>query len=319
MYLYFYTAFEDKFPYIVHSSDGVLQQTNHSDTYSLRSRQTVDDTALNIKSHVYQSNIMSLLICSLHHMKYIQPSEVESQFHYVANHVIELLSYCHPTLLIERCRQLMASKIHKIKLFTNEYLRKLQSFKTSSAILKVLSVYFTWSNHSILKYLADFSPLAVTLLEEYNLQITLSYPIMNYTLPLITIPFDDDNDNFAFLTFHCKNPSNSLKQVYDLQSILIGKCEITQHALHLLSVKNNPIELQWIISRNIVDLINKMIKEHIQYFASNGINAILIYPNARYYIKYDVKFGPTITVLSIGQVIVKPSARRPQAGACLVS
>ena len=304
MYLHFYTAFEDKFPHSVHSSDGVLQETNHSDTYTLRSRQTVDDTTLNMKSHFYQSNIMSLLICSLHHMKHIKPSEVESKFHYVTNHVIELLSYCHPTLLIERCRGLMASEIHKIKLFTSEYLRKLQSFKTSSAILKVLSVYFTWSNHSILKYLADFSPLAVTLVEEYNLQITLSYPIVNYPLPSIAIPFGDDNDNFAFLTFHCKNLLNSLKQVYDLQSILTAKCEITQHALHLLSVKNNPIELQWIIPRNIVDLINKMVKQHIQYFASNGINAILIYPNARYYIKYDVKFGPTVTVLSTGQVII---------------
>ena len=246
---------------------------------------------------------MSLLICSLHHMKHIKPSEVESEFHYVAKHVIELLSYCHPTLLIERCRQLMASEMQTIKLFAVKYLKELESFKTSSAILKVLSVYFTWSNHSILKYLADFSPLAITLLEELNLRITLSYPIVNYPFPSVVIPFGDDNDNFAFLTFHCKNLLNSLKQVYDLQSILTEKCEITQHALHLLSVKNNPIELQWIIPRNIVDLINKMVKQHIQYFDSNGINAILIYPNARYYIKYDMKIGPTITVLSTGQVI----------------
>ena len=246
---------------------------------------------------------MSLFICSLHHMKHIKPSEVESEFHYITKHVIELLSYCHPTLLIERCRQLMASEIHKIKRFTNEYLRKLQSFKTSSAVLKVLSVYFTWSNCSVLKYIADFSPLAITLLEEFNLRITLSYPVVNYPLPSIVIPFKDKNS--AFLTFHCKNSlSNSLKQVYDIQSILTGKCEITQYALYLLSVKNNPIELQWIIPRSIVDLINKMVKQHIQYFASSGINAILIYPNASYYIKYGMKFGRTVTVLSTGQVII---------------
>ena len=100
MYLYFYTAFKEKFPHIVHSSSGVLQETNHSDTYALRSRQAVDDTAVNMKSHVYQSNNMLLLVCSLHHMKHIKPSEVESKFHYVTNHVIELLSFCHPTLLI---------------------------------------------------------------------------------------------------------------------------------------------------------------------------------------------------------------------------
>ena len=246
---------------------------------------------------------MSLLISPLHHVKHIKPSEVESEFHYMTKHVIELLSYCHPILLIERCKQLMASEIHKIKLFSIPYLNKLKTFKTSSAILKMLSIQWTWSNFYILRYLADFSRLSVTLLEEFNLRIVLSYPIVCYPFPSLVVPFDDNN--YTFLTFQCKdNIEDSLHLVNDMQSILTEKCEITQHALQLLGVQSGPIKLQWMIPLNVVDLINRKINQHLQCFASKGIIAILIYPDTKFCIKYDVKVGPMI-VLSGEQVIVK--------------
>ena len=245
---------------------------------------------------------MSLLIFPLHHVKHIKPSEIESEFHYMTKHVIELLSYCHPILLIERCRQLMASEIHKIKLFSIPYLNKLKSFKTSSAILTMLSKQWTWSNFSILRYLADFSRLSVTLLEEFNLRIVLSYPVVYYPFPSLAVSFDDND--YTFLTFQCKDIiKESLHLVNDMQSMLTEKCEITQHALQLLGVQSDPIELKWRIPLNVVDLMNKKINQHIQCFASKRINAILIYPDTKFCIKYDVKVGPMI-VLSREQVIV---------------
>ena len=301
--MYIFTVVKDKFSHIVHGADNVVQENNQSDANTLHSRKTVDDSVLNTKSHVCQSNIMSLLISPLHHVKHIKPSNVESEFYYMTKHVIELLSYCHPTLLIERCRQLMASEIHRIKLFPTAYLNKLKSFKTSSAILKMLSIQWTWSNFSILTYLAVFSRLSVSLLEEFNLQIVLSYPIVNYPFPSLVVPFDDNN--YTFLIFQYKdNIKGSFHVVIDMQSILTEKCEITQYTFQLLAVRSDPIELKWMIPLNVVDLINKKINQHIQYFASKGINAILIYPDAKYYISYNVKVGPII-VLSGEQVIVK--------------
>ena len=286
----------------MHSSDNVVQENNQSDATILCCKQTVDDSALNFKSNVYQSNIMSLLIFPLHYVKHIKPSEIESEFHYITKHVIKLLSYCHPTLLIEKCRQLMASEIHKIKLFPTAYLNKLSSFKNSSAILKMLSIQWTWSNFFILTHLADFSRLAVTLLEEFNLRIVSSYPIVNYPFPSLAIPFDDNN--YTCLIFQCEyNIKASLSLVNDMQSILTEKCEITQHALQPLAVQSDPIELQWMIPLNVIDLINKKINKHIQCFASKGISAILIYPDAKYCIKYDVKVGPMI-VLSAKEVVI---------------
>ena len=302
MCVYFSAVLKDKLSHIMNSSDNVLQNNNQSDAITLRSKQTVDDCALNTQSHVCQSNIMSLLIFPLHYVKHIKPSEIESEFYYITKHVIELLSYCHPILLIKRCRQLMASEIHKIKLFSMAYVNKLKSFKISSAILKMLSVQWTWSNFSVLTHLADFSRLAVTLLEEFKLRIVLSYPIANYPFPSLVVPFNDNN--FTFLIFQCKdNIKDSLHLVNDMQSILTEKCEITQHALQLLGVQSGPIKLQWMIPLNVVDLINRKINQHLQCFASKGIIAILIYPDTKFCIKYDVKVGPMI-VLSGEQVIV---------------
>ena len=303
--IYTFAVLKEKFPHIVSAEDGVLQKTNQSYANTLCSRQTVDDISPFGKPYVcqpYQPYIMSLLTCPFHHVKHIKPSEVESEFQYVTGHVIELLSYCHPILLIERCKQLMASEVYKIKLFSVDYLEKLKNYKTSYALLKMLCVFWSWNNHSILTSLAEFSRLAVSLLKEFSSQMLLSYPIASYPFSSLVISLDVDKS--TLLTFQYKdNLKDSLHLVYDVQSLLTEKCDITQHAIQLLAVKENPIELQWMISPAVVDLVNQKIKQHFQCFANKGIVAILIYPDAKYYIKYHVK-GEPMMVLSTEEVVV---------------
>ena len=238
---------------------------------------------------------MSLLVCPPHLLKHINPSEVESEFHYITGHVIELLNYCHPIMLTERCRQLMASETHKIKLFSVNYIERLRSLKTSSAVLKMLSVFWSWSNHSILIFLAQFSELAVTLLEEFKSQMMLSYSILHYPfVSTLSIPCDDNN--YTMLILECKFLKVTLNSLYDMQSSLIEKFDITQHALQLVAVEKNPIKLQWMIPVCIVDLINKKVEQHLQYFATTGIAAILIHLDAKCYVKYDINAGSMIAL-----------------------
>ena len=232
---------------------------------------------------------MSLLVYPLHYVKHINPSEVESEFLYITGHVMELLSHCHPVLLIEQCRQLMASEIHKIKLFPNDYIERLRNLETSLSLLKMLSVFWSWSNHSILSYLAEFSELSVTLLEEFDSRMMLSCSIVHYSCVSTPVTPCDDG-NYTMLTLKCKdNLKISLKLVYDIQSTLIEKCDITQHALQLVAVQEDPIELQWMIPFSLVDLVNKNVKHNLQYFAIKGITDILLHLYAECCIKYDVK------------------------------
>ena len=221
------------------------------------------------------------------------PLEVESEFHYVTGHVIELLSYCHPILLIERCKHLMASEIHKINMFTFNFLEKLKNLKTSLTVLKMLSRFWSWSNYSILECLAEFSGLAVALLEEFNSRLVLSYPIMDY--PFSTLEILCDDKYYALLTIKCKdNMKVSLQLVYDIQLALTEKCDITSYALQLLAAQRYPLELRWKIPLNIVDLVNKKVHQHHQYFAYKGIDQILIRPITKDCIKHDINPEPTI-------------------------
>ena len=221
-----------------------------------------------------------MFTCQFQYVKHIQPSEVEKEFYYISGHVVELLSCCHPKLLIKCCENLMASEVHKIKLLPSYSVYEIRKLRTSSAILKMMSMFWSWSNHSVLTCLAEFSELAVTLLEEYDSRLHSNFCIATLPPALSLIPYN--NSSYTILTFKCNRKLQlSLQMVYDIQSIMIEKCEITEHALQLLAVQSSPLLLQWMISEHIVTLINVNVRKHHQYFAAKGITEILIHPYIR--------------------------------------
>ena len=254
----------------------------------------VDDSALFNKSCVcYLRSSLSFFMCPFHCVKHIKPSEVEIEFHYIAGHVVELLSCCHPKLLIKWCENLMASEIHEIKLIPPYSLYKLRKLETSSSILRMMSVLWTWNNHSVLMCLARFSEVALILLEEFDSRLHLKFRITEYPLlPLTPSMIPYNNNSYTTLTLKCDeklNLSLQLHIVYEMQSVLIEKCEITEHALQLLAVQSNPLLLQWMISKYIVTIININVRQHCQYFATKGITEILIHPNIKHNIDSHVR------------------------------
>ena len=84
-----------------------------------------------------------------------------------------------------------------------------------------------------------------------------------------------------------------------MQSVLIEKCEITEHALQLLAVQSNPLLLQWMILKYIVIIINVNVRQHWQYFAAKGITEITIHPN----IKHNIDSHVQATVPKSDEVI----------------
>ena len=252
----------------------------------------VDDSTLFNKSHAYHSRIsLSLFICPSCYVKHIKPSEVETEFHYISGHVLELLSCCDPKLLIKWCENLMASEIHKVKLLPPYSLYKLRKLKCSSPVLKMMSVLWTWNNHSVLKFLARFSEVALTLLEEFDSRLHVNFAFSKYPLlqpkPSV-VPYN--NNSYTILTMKCDEKLNlSLQLVHEMQSVLIERCEITEHALQRLAVQSSPLQLQWMISKYVVTIINVNVRQHCQYFATKGITEILIHPNIKHNIDSHVK------------------------------
>ena len=278
------------------SLDSISQETDTNIASTLHGTRTiklgfVDDSTLCNKSHSHHSANSSLLLCPFHHRKHIKPSKVDKEFNYISGHVVELLSCCHSKLVIKWCENLMASEKHKIKLLPSYTLYKLKKLRTTSAILKMMSIFWSWNNHSVLSFLAKFSEIAVTLLEEFDSRVYLNSSIREYPiLPPSPSMIPHNNSSYTILTLKCNRKSqSSLQLVYDIQSIMIEKCEITQHALQLLAVQSSPLLLQWMIPKHIIYLVNVNVKQQHQYFATKGITEIFIHPYIRHIINGDVK------------------------------
>ena len=302
-YLYF-IVLKDKLPYIKYQKQARRQDTNSKVIYALHGIRTirlgfVDDSTFFNKSQAYHTRKLSVFICSSQHVKHIKPSEAEKEFHYVSAHVLELLSCCHPKLLKTWCENLMASETHKIKLLPPYSVYKLRKLKTSSAILKMMSIFWSWSNHSILTCLVKFSEIAAALLEDFDSRLYISSSITKYPISLPAPSMIPHNNNSStILTLKCNRKLQvTLQVVYDIQSMMIEKCEITQHALQLLAVQSRPLVLQWMISKYIVTIINVNVRRHHEYFATKEITEILIHPNIKHCIDGDPK------LLSLDEVI----------------
>ena len=214
-------------------------------------------------------------------LKHLKPSTVDRVFQYTVKHVIELLSCCDPNLLIKWCEHLMASDTHKIKLFTANFRDQLKLLKSSKLILKMLSHYWAWSNYSILRVLAQFSKLALDMLEEFDTRLNKMFPVAEYPVrPLAVSMFPYDTSSYTVLTVECDHkPNRSLQLVYDMQSVITENCDITQHALLLLAVDSNPTRLYWMIPKNVVTIVNARVMECSQLLVKKGVMKIFIYPS----------------------------------------
>ena len=302
-YVYF-TVLKDKLRYVEYHNQAIRQDSDSKVVFTLHGVRTiklgfVDDSTLFNKSQAYHPRKLSVFICPFQHVKHIKLSEVEKEFHYISGHVIELLSCCHPKLLIKWCENLMASETHKIKLLPPYSVYKLRKLKTSSAILKMMSIFWSWSNHSILTCLANFSEIAAALLEDFESRLYINSSITKYPiLPLIPSMIPHNNNSSTILTLKCNRKLQAtLQMIYDIQSMIIEKCKITQHALQLLAVQSSPLVIQWLISKCIVIIININVRRHHEYFDTKGITEILIHPNIKHCIDGDPK------LLSLDEVI----------------
>ena len=242
-------------------------------------KSSVDDSVIIDLPHFPLPKQRSFSFHQLHYHKHLKPSTVKRVFQYTVRHVTELLNCCDPDLLIKWCENLMASGTHHIKLFTANFIDQIRQLKTSSVILKMLSHYWTWSNYSILKVLAQFSKLAFDLLEEFGTRLNTMFPITEYPIGSLAVSmFPYDTSSYTVLTLECDHKLNhSLQLVYDMQSLITENCDITQHALLLLAVYQT--RLHWMIPKSVVTIVNTRVMQCSQLLFSKGVVRIFIYPS----------------------------------------
>ena len=188
----------------------------------------------------------------------------------------------------------MASGKHAVNFFSENQMRKLKTYDSSLLLLQKLSLFFTWSNHSILRVLADHCSEAVNILDDFDCRVDYFELIASYPTPcfsLSMIPFDSSSHTIVAIRCDQELYECSLQYVYDMQSVMMEKCDITQHCLQLLAVRSDPTILYWTIPKCVVCLINDNASLNSEYLYSRGILEVLVYPDLEFTFGDHVSIG----------------------------
>ena len=255
------------------------------------------DTALDSKSissslNKSQSATSVLSCCQCDSRSATNTSIMLLLYFHLIDQLVELLKSCDYETMMEQCRSLMASDHSDIKLFTSDQLKTFS--QCNNAILLRTLCVFTWSNFSILKSLISYCSEAVKLLHRFESNLDPLQPVACYPIPhLSSDMIPSDTSTYTILAIRCKVDlyESSLQCVYDVQSVMMEKCNITQHCLQLLAVRSDPTILYWTIPKCVVDLINTNVPLHSEYLYSKGILEALVYPDLLLTTGDDVCYG----------------------------
>ena len=228
------------------------------------------------------------------HFSYIDPSSVLTIYFQVSDSVVELLTSRHVKVLVDVCENLMASDTYAVKFFSDNQMKRLKTSDSSFILLQKLSLLFTWSNHSILRVLADQCSEAMNILDNFDCRVNSLEPIAYYPIPCFSlnmIPVDTSTHTILAIRCNQELYECTLQYVYDMQSVMMVKCDITQHCLQLLAVRNSPTILYWTIPKCVVYLIHTTVPQHSEYLYSRGILGVWVYPELQFTLGGHVSVG----------------------------
>ena len=155
---------------------------------------------------------------------------------------------------------------------------KLSKVSNSKSLLSYTS---TWSDHSVMKVLISSFSGAVKLLDEFDSKLDLSQYISSYPIPPFSsdmIPSDTSTNTVLAIRYDQELYKCTLQCVYDVRSVMVEKCDITQHCLQLLAVRSTPTTFYWTIPKSVVSIVSNKVQEHSDCLYHNNILEVLFYP-----------------------------------------
>ena len=239
-----------------------------------------------------QSTTSALSGCQCDSRSTANVSTVLVLYFHLIDQLEELLQSYDYGMMMEQCRSLMASDEYDIKFFTSNQMKSF-SWYNNALLLRKLCL-FAWSNCSILRTLVNYCSKAIKLLDKFESNLDPLKSVACYPIPCLSsdmIP--SDTSTYTILAVRCDRELYrcALQYVIDVQSLMIEKCDITQHCLQLLAVRSDPTILYWTIPKCVVDLINTNVPLYSEYLYSKGILEVLVYPNLLLTTGDDVYYG----------------------------
>lgn len=221
-----------------------------------------------------------------------------------------------PTKLLDDCEKLMASKTYSTPLFVKDYMKSFSKLKPE-VLFYALSIFWTWSDHSILRKLLHLGhhTEALTLLDKFDryLETSMSHTIEKFPLPMLSkkmIPLDVDTCTHTILAIKIKKVYHkcTLQNIFEARKSLINICEITRNAFQLLGVLNNYSDftlIYWLIPTCVVSLITTNVMDS-KSLHEKDIMEVAIYPNTVFCTGTNVvRYGPLAGLIDISSKNVK--------------
>ena len=178
--------------------------------------------------------------------------------------------------LVYKCRTLMASDIHDIKLFTNDYIKKVLKCSHPSFLKNYLLPFNTWFDNTVLRELA-MAYEKFNILELFcnfiktidDTQLITSYPIPTFSQLIIAL---DDSD-YTIVTIKTFRNCNELvlKDVIDVKEFLKLHWELTAHAIQLAAIDYHNNCMHWMIPKQVKSLIEKKLNKGQHKLWNEGI------------------------------------------------
>ena len=117
-----------------------------------------------------------------------------------------------------------------------------------------------------------------------------------------TLPSEDSP--YTILAIRCDKVlwQCSLQYVFNIRSILVELCDITQHCLQLLAIQSDPTIFYWNIPKCVVELISNNVLQHGEYLCSQGMVEIVVYPKQLLFTGDGITVGSLAFVIDITEV-----------------
>ena len=205
------------------------------------------------------------------------------EFSYLTEQITQLLQSHDPKVIVEQCETMMASDhAHGIKFFSDDQIKQLNYYNNTPSLLQELNHLWSWSNHSMLKVLVGFCKEAMELLDEFDchldpLQLITSYPVFE------TIPTNPTSQMTLSIKFSKIIPSFTLQDVFDMCSLVVSHCGVTQYCLQLIATQEAKgfVTIYFSIPKCVVNLISSTVLQHSSRFYEMEVLEVAIYPDIK--------------------------------------
>ena len=240
-----------------------------------------------------------------------EPALMVKEFLDLKLHLEEAFQHCNAQNIFEKCSSLLASDQHNIPLFSEALLKKFSIELNTAAVIQILGPYFTWTGYSLLSEIvvATHNTKAAMLLSQFEFKTDYSRPLKSYPIakPAFEMcPKQYSTHTVLAVQLHCELQHLSLYDVLDIQNFIVKKCELTPHALQLLSViQGSSVILYWMICRSVVPLVSSNFFQRLDDFHKKGIMLIAIYPNHIIATDGEIYVGPLSFITNFNELVRK--------------